>query len=153
MLAPGTPNDPIQFIDVRDLADFMRLCVEQRIAGRYNACNQPRSVTMGALLETSKRLSRSNATFVWADQKFLETNKLLESGEIPIWSPTTGEYAGAALVSPARAVAKGLRFRDLDTTVRDTLAWQKQRPAEQQEKLRAGLTPEREAELLKLLKT
>ena len=153
MLAPGTPRDPIQFIDVRDLADFMRLCVEQRIAGRYNVCNPPGAVTMGELLETSKRLSRSNATFVWADEKFLETNKLLESGEIPIWAPTTGEYAGAALVSSARAVAKGLRFRDLDTTVRDTLAWQKQRPAEQQQKLRAGLAPEREAELLKLLKS
>jgi 2'-hydroxyisoflavone reductase len=108
---------------------------------------------MGALLDTSKRLSGSDATFVWADQKFLETNKLLESGEIPIWSPTAGEYAGAALVSNARAIAKGLRFRDLDTTVRDTLAWQKQRPAEQQQKLRAGLAPEREAELLKQLKT
>jgi 2'-hydroxyisoflavone reductase len=151
MLAPGTPRDPIQFIDVRDLADFMRLCVEQRVAGRYNACTPPGSVTMGELLDTSKRLSGSNATFVWADQNFLESNKLLESGEIPIWSPATGEYAGAALVSSARAVAKGLRFRDLDTTVRDTLAWHKQRPAEQQQKLRAGLAPEREAELLKLL--
>jgi 2'-hydroxyisoflavone reductase len=153
MLAPGTPRDPIQFIDVRDLAEFMRLCVEQRIEGRYNLCNPPGMVTIGELLDTAKRLSGANTTFVWADQKFLESNKLLESGEIPIWSPTTGEYAGAALVSSARAVARGLRFRDLDTTVRDTLVWHKQRPAEQQQKLRAGLTAEREAELLKALKT
>lgn len=151
MLVPGTARDPIQFIDVRDLAEFMRLCVEQRIAGRYNLCNPPGAVTMGALLETSKRLSQSNARFRWADLKFLETEKLLDSGELPIWSPTTGEYAGAALVSSARAVAKGLRFRDLETTVRDTLAWHEQRPAEQKQKLRAGLTPEREAELLKKL--
>lgn len=151
MLVPGTPRDPIQFIDVRDLAEFMRLCVEQRIAGRYNLCNPPGAVTMGALLETSKRLSQSDARFRWADLKFLETEKLLDSGELPIWSPTTGEYAGAALISSARAVAKGLRFRDLETTVRDTLAWHEQRPAEQKQKLRAGLTPEREAELLKKL--
>ena len=58
MLAPGTPADPIQFIDVRDLAEFMRVCVEQRIAGRYNACNPPGAVTMGELLDTSKRLTR-----------------------------------------------------------------------------------------------
>ena len=54
-------------------------------------------------------------------------------------------------MSSARAVAKGLRFRDLETTVRDMLAWHEQRPAEQKQKLRAGLTPEREAELLKKL--
>lgn len=152
MLVPGTANDPIQFIDVRDLAEFMRLCVEQRIAGRYNLCNPPGAVTMGDLLETSKRLSKSNVSFAWADLKFLEAQKLLDSGEIPIWSPTTGEYAGGALVSSARAVEKGLRFRDLDTTVRDTLAWYEKRPAEQKQKMRAGMTAEREAELLKKLK-
>jgi 2'-hydroxyisoflavone reductase len=54
-------------------------------------------------------------------------------------------------VCSARAVAQGLRFRSVETTVRDLLAWHEQRPAEQKQKLRAGLTPEREAELLKKL--
>jgi 2'-hydroxyisoflavone reductase len=152
MLAPGTPSDPIQFIDARDMAEFMRACVERGIAGRYNLCNPPRAVSIGDLLATSKRVSKSNATFVWASQTFLEQNNALESGEIPIWAPTTGSEAGAALVSSARAVAKGLRFRDLETTVKDTLAWHEQRPAEQKAKLRAGLSVEREAELLKKLK-
>jgi 2'-hydroxyisoflavone reductase len=151
MLAPGAASDPIQFIDVRDLADFMRLCVERRATGRFNACNPPGAVTMGDLLETAKRIARADTRFVWANQSFLEKHKLLDSGEIPIWSPTTGEYAGASLVSSARAVAHGLRFRDLDTTVADTLAWHNQRPAEQKAKLRAGLTPERESALLKEL--
>lgn len=150
MLAPGTAADPIQFIDVRDLADFVRLCVERKLDGRYNLCNQPRSVSMGDLLQTSRRVSKSTATFVWVSPQFVEAQQLLESGEIPLWAPSTGEFAGMALVSPARAVAKGLRFRDLQTTVADTLAWHAKRPAEQQRKLQAGLTPEREAELLKL---
>jgi len=153
MLAPGTPSDPIQFIDARDMAEFMRACVERSLSGRYNLCNPPRAVSMGDLLTTSKRVSKSNATFVWASQSFLEQNQALESGEIPIWSPTQGKEAGATLISPARAVARGLRFRDLETTVKDTLAWHEQRPAEQKAKLRAGLTAEREAELLKKLKT
>ena len=63
VLAPGSPLDPIQFVDVRDLADFMRVCVERTVSGRYNLCNPPGAVTMGDLLETSKRLSKSNATF------------------------------------------------------------------------------------------
>lgn len=150
MLAPGTASDPVQFIDVRDLADFVSRCVERNIGGRYNLCNQPRSVSMGNLLETSRRVSGSDAKFVWVSQQFLEAQKVLESGEIPIWAPSTGEFAGIALVSPARALAKGLRLRDIRTTVADTLAWHAKRPAEQQQKLKAGLTPEREAELLKL---
>lgn len=152
MLVPGSPTDPIQFIDVRDLAAFMLLCVEQRTAGRYNACNPPGAITMGDLLETSKRLTTSDARFVWASPEFLQEQKALESGEIPIWSPTVGEYAGAALVSSARAVAKGMRFRPLETTVRDTLAWHGKRPAGQQQKLRAGLAPDRETQLLNQLR-
>lgn len=151
MFAPGTPSDPIQFIDVRDFAEFMRLSVEQRIAGRYNMCNPAGAVTMGDLLETSMRVTKADTKLRWAPLKFLEENKLLESGELTTWSPPSGEYAGASLVSSARAVGKGLRFRDLQTTVRDLLAWHEQRPAEQKQKLRAGLTPEREAELLKKL--
>jgi 2'-hydroxyisoflavone reductase len=150
MLAPGAAGDPVQFIDARDLSDFIGLCVEQSISGRYNLGNPPRAVSMGDLLETSKRLSKSDAKFVWVTQKFLEEQKALESGEIPIWAPPVGEFAGAALVNSTRAVAKGLRFRDLQTTVGDTLAWHARRPAEQQQKLKAGLSPEREAELLKL---
>ena len=153
MLAPGTPQDPIQFIDVRDLAEFTRTCVEANVGGRFNVCNKPRSVSMGKLLEVSQRIAKSDTQLRWADAAFLESNKLLESGEIPIWAPTEGENAGAALVSPARAVQKGLRFRELSNTVADTLAWHRTRPAEQQAKLKAGLTPEREAELLAKLKT
>lgn len=152
MLAPGSARDPIQFIDVRDLAEFTRLVVEQRIPGSFNLCNPPGAVTMGDLLTCAKKVSGAKTTFAWASPAFLEAQKLLESGEIPIWAPPGGEYAGMGLVSSARAVAKGLRFRTLETTVRDTLEWHAKRPKEQQEKLRAGLTPQREAELLKLLR-
>lgn len=156
MLAPGSPADPIQFIDVRDLADYVRLCVEQRLAGRYNICLPPRAVSMGSLLEACRRITGADTRFVWASVAFLTAQKLLgqdatDSGGLPIWNAAVGELAGAALVSPARAVSHGLRFRSLDQTIRDTLDWQKQRPAAQQS-LRAGLAPQREAELLRLLK-
>ncbi len=151
MLAPGSASDPVQFIDARDLAEFMRGCVERRISGSYNLCNPAGAVTIGDLLETSKRVSGANTKFVWAPTEFLEKNKALEGLEVPIWAPPVGETAGATLVSSARAVAQGLRFRPLETTVRDTLAWHKTRPATEQQKLRAGFTPEREAALLKAL--
>jgi 2'-hydroxyisoflavone reductase len=150
VLAPGSAIDPLQYIDVRDLAAFMRRCAEQRPAGRFNACTPPGAHTMGELLETGKRISGSNATFAWADASFIQSHGLMEKGEIPIWLPPNGALGGALLVSSARAVQQGLRFRSLDTTVRDTLEWFNKRPAEQR-KLAVGLTPEREAELLQLL--
>ena len=148
VLAPGSARDPLQYIDVRDLAAFMRHCAEARPPGRFNACTPPGAHTMGELMESGKRVSGSNATFVWADAEFIQKHGLMAKGEIPIWLPPTGPLAGALLVSSARAVQQGLRFRDLDTTVRDTLGWYNKRPADQQ-KLAVGLTPEREAELLK----
>ena len=51
-----------------------------------------------------------------------------------------------------RAIAAGMKFRTMEQTVRDTLEWQKSRPAENQV-MKSGLKPEREAELLKLLHT
>jgi 2'-hydroxyisoflavone reductase len=156
MVAPGTPSDPFQFIDVRDLADFMRLVVEKRLTGRFNLCNPPRSVTMGSLLEESKRVTQADTRFAWASAEFLEAQGLIERdlfkpAAMPLWHSPASADAGMALVSSARAVESGLKFRSLDTTIRDTLAWQKQRPAEQQT-FRVGLKPEQEAELLQKLR-
>jgi 2'-hydroxyisoflavone reductase len=67
---------------------------------------------------------------------------------MPVWIPRRGEEAGGNRISIQRAVAKGLTFRPLAETARDTLAWFKSQPAERQAKLKAGLSPEREAEVL-----
>jgi 2'-hydroxyisoflavone reductase len=147
MLAPGKSGDPVQFIDVRDLAGFIAACAEHRYAGNFNLCIPPRSVSMGQLLDSSRKISKAGTKFVWVDEKFIEAQNF-QGNEIPIWSPTQGEDAGAALITSARAVAKGLKFRPLDVTVSDTLAWHATRPPERREKLRAGLTMEQERALL-----
>jgi 2'-hydroxyisoflavone reductase len=157
MLAPGTPDDPVQFIDVRDLADFVRLCAERGTAGVYNLCTPPRWATMGRLLETSRKVTGADTKFVWADAGFLTENHAIEPGmwasqEIPIWAPPSGQSLGHGLVSSRAAEKKGLKFRPLETTLRDTLAWHKTRPEDKQ-KLRSGLTEERERELLAKLRS
>jgi 2'-hydroxyisoflavone reductase len=155
MLAPGTPNDPFQYIDVRDLADFVRICVEKNVPGKYNLCGPQGAVTMGSLLDESKNVTKANTTFLWASPEFLTAQELIgenaKSNFIPIWEPPVGEQAGLLLVSPARARKKGLKFRSLETTIRDTLEWQKKRPEDKQV-LKAGLTMEKEAELLAKLR-
>ncbi len=156
MLAPGTPSDPFQYIDVRDLAGFILTCVVKDVNGRFNLCGPQGAVTMGSLLEEARRVTRANTQFVWASPEFLEANEIIgekaKGNFLPIWQPPTGEEAGLLLVSPARAVKKGLKFRSLETTIRDTLEWQKSRPEDKQV-LKAGLTMEKEAELLKKLRT
>jgi 2'-hydroxyisoflavone reductase len=156
MLVPGSPRDSVQFIDVRDLADFMRLCAERRISGVYNACNAPRSVTMGTLVEACKGATKADTRFTWASTKSLQAegiqgDDLLEGNLFPIWTPADGPEGGAALINSTKAVQKGLRFRALEQTVRDTYEWHKQRPAPQQ-LLRAGITQAKEAELLAKLR-
>ena len=64
---------------------------------------------------------------------------------MPVWA---GDELGLARTKIDRALAKGLTFRPLAETSRDTLVWFRSLPQERQSKLRAGLTPEREAEVL-----
>jgi len=152
MLAPGTAADPIQYIDVRDLARFVLGCVEAPTPGTFNACSPPGFATIGGLLEASRRVSGATTQFRWVDEATLRAEGLIEGPALPIWNPPTGESAGAALVSPARAVAVGLRFTALEDTVRATLDWHRSRPAEQRDKLKVGLSREAEAALLAKLR-
>ncbi len=155
MLAPGAPSDPFQFIDVRDLADFMRVCVEKGVSGAYNLCNPPGSVTMGSLLETSRKVTGTDTKVVWASAEFLEKNEIIgekaQGNYMPIWQSAESEDAGIVLCESKRAEKKGLKFRSLEITIKDTLEWQKGRPEDKQ-KLRAGLTAEQEGDLLAKLR-
>ena len=155
MLAPGTPNDPIAYIDVRDLAEFIRTCVERQVVGTYNIVNKPGAATIGRLIDTSKRVTGANPTVTWAPVDFLKTQgliaaELVPTPALPLWDPPTGEKMGIGLLRCDRALAKGLKLRPMEDTIRDTLEWQRSRPAADQA-LKSGLKPEREAELLKLL--
>jgi 2'-hydroxyisoflavone reductase len=152
MLAPGTAADPIQYIDVRDLARFVISCVEAPTPGTFNACTPPGFATMGGLLEASRRVSGATTAVRWVDVATLRAEGLLDGPALPIWSPPTGETAGEALVSPARAVAAGLHFTALEDTVRATLEWHRGRPVEQRDKLKVGLSREAEAALLAKLR-
>jgi 2'-hydroxyisoflavone reductase len=149
VLAPGASADPVRLIDVRDLADFVRGCVESRLSGAYNVCQPPGSLTIGRLLQTSKEITGSDATFTWVNEAFLAKQGVLDATHIPIWASPIGSLAGMALISPHRALADGLRLRKLEDTVRDTLDWYRGLPNERRNHIRAGLSAERELQLLK----
>ena len=151
MLAPGTARDPIQIIDVRDLAAWMMKLVESRTNGYFNAVSAPGAFTMGDLVSASVQASPQAATKVtWVPEDFLAAHWKTEELDLPPWAPSKGEYASASRTATDAARKTGLRVRPLAQTVDDTLAWFKTLPAERQAKLRAGLDPQKEAETLRL---
>ena len=148
VLAPGTPSDPVQFIDGRDVAEWTIRMVENGETGIYNATGPEKTLGIGEMLETMKSTLNAKANFTWVNADFLEAQKVSPWSDMPVWLPPRGEEAGGAQISIKRALSKGLTFRPLTETTRDTVAWFKKLPQDRQAKLKAGLTPEREAEVL-----
>ncbi len=149
MLAPGAPTDPLQIIDVRDLAEWLVLMVEGKTTGIFNAVGPKEPWSMGALFDACKQASGQQGTrLTWVPADFLEKHGENGDGEIPIWAPYQGKYKGMHQYSNAKAVAAGLRFRPPATTVKDTLDWFNAQPPERRAKPRAGLSPEKEKLLL-----
>ena len=151
VLAPGTPDGPVQFIDVRDLGEWLVHCLGARVAGTYNATNPPGSVTMGGLLETCRRVAGSDARFHWADAGFLAEQGIQPWSDMPAWAPPDSDFGGISQVSVDRATGEGLEFRPVEDTVQATLAWFREQDTERQAALKAGLSPEREAAALEAL--
>jgi 2'-hydroxyisoflavone reductase len=149
MLAPGTPGDPVQVIDVRDLTTFMMHLVQSRTQGVFNADSPPRAFTMGEIIGASQHAAPAAGTKVtWVPEDFLAAHWKADDLDLPPWSPMKGAEAGASLTAVTRATRAGLRCRPLADTVRDTLAWFQTLPADRQAKLHAGLDPKKESETL-----
>lgn len=151
VMAPGTPNDPVQIIDARDLAEWTIRMAEQRATGIYNATGPRAPLTIAEMLY-GIRASQSGdnvVRFEWVPQDFLDEHQVRGWSHMPVWVPVRDDNAGFARVSIERAVAKGLTFRPLAVTARDTLDWFQTLPAERQAEMRAGLPAEREVEVLR----
>lgn len=150
MLAPGSPSDPLQIIDVRDLAEWLVLMVERNTTGIFNAVGPEKPWSMGEMFAACREVTSADTKLTWVPGEFLVKNGENGEGAIPIWAPAFGDYRGMHLRSNAKAVRAGLRFRPPVSTIRDTLAWYQSLPEERRNKPHAGLPPEREAELLAL---
>ncbi len=145
VLAPGTPTDPVQFIDARDLAEWTIRMGEKRGTRIYNATGPAKTLVIGDMLGGIKTALSSNTNFTWVTAEFLKQQNVQAWSDMPVWA---GDETELARTNISRALAKGLTFRPLAETARDTLAWFKSQPQDRQSHLRAGLTPEREAEVL-----
>ena len=145
VLAPGKPPRRVRVIDARDLSEWIIEMAENRRVGTYNATGAEDDLTMGKMLEKIRLVSRSDAEFVWAGEEFLEKQTVEAWTEMPLWLPE--EYNGIFEVRNNKAITDGLKFRPLAETIKSTLDDVANFPPDK--KLRVGIEPKREKELLK----
>jgi 2'-hydroxyisoflavone reductase len=138
ILAPGPPERTSQFVDVRDLGEWIVGLCERRVAGTFNATHP--GVTLGELLATSVAVAGSEASVAWVTDEFLVEREVGQWMELPLWL-TGPEHAYMDRADVSRALAEGLGFRPLEDTVRGTLEEASTTDA-------SGLSAEHEAELL-----
>ncbi len=138
MLAFGNASDPVQYIDARDLARFTVHCVEQRVAGVFNALGPRQEFTMGQMLESMRDVTGADTTFTWVPSAFLEEWGVTGFSMMP-WIPQDGPLWGAARFGREAAFQNGMVFRPFEDTVRDTLEWWTSLPEERRMAMRAGL--------------
>ena len=148
VLAPGDGSDPVQFIDARDLAEWTIRMAESRTIGVFNATGPAGRSRWATCSPASPSAMRAEAQLTWVPTAFLEAQQVSPWSDLPVWVPAQGESAGFARRDIGKALRAGLTFRPLRATAADTLAWFRQQPPERQAKLRAGLSPERESQLL-----
>jgi len=148
VLAPGDPNTPTQFIDARDLCAFCVRLLEGDTPGVFNATGPESPLSMGEMLAGLRAAFAGPIRFHWADAPFLREQGVAPWSDMPCWIPPEDGYEGFGSRDVSRAVAKGLTFRPLADTARDTLAWWTALPEDRRASMRAGLTAERETAAL-----
>ena len=119
---PGAPTDPVQIIDVRDLAAWLVHMVEQGTIGAFNACGPEKKLPWGDLIAACQKAGNPSAKPIWIPAEFVVKQ---EGVDFPIWAPYVGETKGFSTWRNDRAVKAGLTFRPASETVKDTLAWYK----------------------------
>jgi 2'-hydroxyisoflavone reductase len=149
VLAPGRPGRYVQFIDVRDLAEWIVRMIERKETGVYNANGLPNNLTMESVLEECKMVSNSDASLTWVSDDFLVQEKVVPWSEVPLWMPEEAapHLKGFMFINCDKAVSSGLTLRPLNDTIRDVLTWHE--TYRSNEEVKAGIDPDKEQRLLR----
>ncbi|HSP22066.1 MAG TPA: SDR family oxidoreductase [Planococcus sp. (in: firmicutes)] len=149
VLAPGRKDKQIQFIDVRDLAEWIVNMVEKNVAGTFNATGPESALTMEGLLEECLAAVEGDAELMWVDEAFLLANDVGYWSELPLWIPDREKMEGFLTLDIRKALGAGLEFRPLSETIRDTHVWESKHADAGR---KAGLDPDKEKAVLKMWK-
>ena len=127
VMVQGDPTDPIQFVDVRDLADFYINLLEHKTRGTFNTNGPEAPLSAAELVYGIRATTATPVSFTWVDWDFLGERGLHPQDPLPFWQPPRGRYLNYGRMDSSRAIAAGLRFRPLAVTARQTLDWHRSR--------------------------
>ncbi len=147
VLVPGGPDDPVQWIDVRDLGEWLVRVAAARTSGVYDGMGLP--VPRAEFLAGVAEGAGTDPDYTYVSHEFLTeqgVNPWAGPRSLPLWLPLP-EYAGFLSRDTGDALAAGLTCRPLADTTRYTLDWWRAQPPADGPS-RAGLTVEEEAETL-----
>jgi 2'-hydroxyisoflavone reductase len=144
ILAPSEGDDPTQIIDVRDLTEWIIRLAEGGVTGRFNATGPGTRLSMSEMLSGIRAITASPVSFTWVPFPFLRERGVQPWSDMPAWIPDDP----ISFVSVRRGVAQGLTFRPLAETAMDALQFHRSRPAERRNDMQAGISPERERDVL-----
>ena len=124
-IAPGDGHDPVELVDVKDVARFLAMAVERSLYGTFNLTGK--SMSFREFLEACKGATHSDARFVWVPQQFLHEHGLEPdvvlhtfAGNFPFWRPDPSNQ-GLYRVSSDKAFKAGWRTRAFEETAFDCL--------------------------------
>ncbi|MEO8663892.1 MAG: NAD-dependent epimerase/dehydratase family protein [Ignavibacteria bacterium] len=143
VFAPDGRNSNVQFIDVKDLADWNIKMTEGKKSGLYNGTGPDYELSFEKFIKACQEVSDKKSEIIWANEKFLADENVSGWTDLPMW--IRAEDEGVNNVNVGKAVKDGLTFRPLKETISDTLQFDRTR---EDHKFRAGLKREREAELI-----
>jgi len=150
ILAPGSPMQNLQFIDVRDLAKWIVFMVEKQGTGFYNATGPAFPLTFEELLKTCAEVSHKEASFTWVNEDFLIEQGVQDWVELPLWLSAVRNMPGFLNINAQKAVQAGLTFQPIASTISSLLEWNSSRGNIAKQ---AGLDREKEKKLLQLWKS
>lgn len=134
VLVPGRRGDPVQYLDVRDLAAWMVRLMESGATGTYNAVGPASPQTLGQFIDGLAPMAAPGTRFTWIDDyAWLKAYRLRTATaddpggltEVIPWVMAEGDELGHMRIDGRKARAAGLTCRPLLTTARDTLAWRR----------------------------
>lgn len=149
-IVPGRPERQIQFIDARDLADWIIRLTEAEHSGIFNAAGPQHKYTMGELIEACRLARPQAAEPVWVKERFLLDQGVEDWKELPLWVAENRNWDGFLSVNNTKALETGLRCRAPAETAADTWNWAASVGKGGDDSLRTGLSKEKEAKLLQL---
>lgn len=122
IIAPNSGLDQLQFIDVNDVGRFAIMASENKFFGAYNCTGPSKEPLLWKdFLEVSKKQFKSQTKLIWADEDFLEANKVSAFTDLPLWTPLWED--GFMQISNEKLIQTGFEFTPISSTLNDCMKW------------------------------